>query len=131
MDPMLFRTAVEDQFARLKEEKDAEQATAADEQASSSPSDQDTSASDSLALDKLSSRIEELKQMERRATVEDLMYLCVLEEFVKLGVSMLTKMDNYTAAGAVNMEPLLSGIHSQEAIDLVRFQFSIHVLQCY
>jgi len=111
MEPGLFRTAVEDQFQRLKEE--AAQESEKDAEAQPGAPDE------SLSLSRLSARIEEVKHAERRATVEDLMYLCVLEEFIKLGVSMLSKMDNYTALDAVNMEPLMSGIHSQEAIDMV------------
>ena len=32
--------------------------------------------------------------MEKRATVEDLMYAAVLEKFLSLGVNMLGNMDN-------------------------------------
>ena len=38
-------------------------------------------------------RIEEVKTIEQRATVEDLMYASVLEKFVELGVDMLPKVE--------------------------------------
>ena len=39
-------------------------------------------------------RMDEVRQMEHRATVEDLMYAAVLEKFLSLGVDMLGNMDN-------------------------------------
>lgn len=112
MEPGLFRAAVEGQFQRLKQER--EQA-----QASSSEAESEAGA-ESLALSSLSARIEEVKVAERRATVEDLMYMCILEEFIKLGVGMLPKMDNYTDLEAVNLSPLMEGVHTKEAIDMVK-----------
>lgn len=52
--------------------------------------------------------------------VEDLMYMCVLESFMELGISMLPRSDNYTDAAAVSLQPLMEGVHSKEALDLVR-----------
>lgn len=41
-----------------------------------------------------SRRIDEVKRMEQRATVEDLMYASVLERFLSLGVEMMGSMEN-------------------------------------
>jgi hypothetical protein len=38
--------------------------------------------------------MDEVREMEKRATVEDLMYAAVLEKFLSLGVNMLGNMDN-------------------------------------
>lgn len=55
--------------------------------------------------------------------VEDLMYMCVLESFVELGISMLPRTDNYTDVPAMSLQPLMEGVHSQEALDLVCLLF--------
>ena len=39
-------------------------------------------------------RMDEVREMEKRATVEDLMYAAVLEKFLSLGVNMMGNMDN-------------------------------------
>ena len=38
-------------------------------------------------------RMNELQQNEQRARLEDLLYVCVLEKFVLLGVDMLPRLD--------------------------------------
>lgn len=57
--------------------------------------------------------------MEHRATVEDLMYAAVLEKFLSLGVEMMGSMDNVTES-AQNLQNLTEGIHSREALDMVK-----------
>lgn len=49
------------------------------------------------------------------------MYMCVLENFMELGISMLPRTDNYTDVAAMSLQPLMEGVHSKEALDLVRF----------
>jgi hypothetical protein len=44
---------------------------------------------------------------------------CILEEFVKLGIGMLPKMDNYMAIETVTLSPLMEGLHTKEALQLV------------
>lgn len=51
--------------------------------------------------------------------VGDLMYMCVLESFMELGISMLPRSDNYTDLPAVSLQPLMDGVHTKEALDLV------------
>jgi hypothetical protein len=114
MEPTLFASAVEDQFKRLQEEKEARLAA---QEAAESGSD---SSSTDIALSSLTARIEAVKESEARANVEDLMYLCILEEFIKLGISMLPKMDNYTDIASASLTPLMEGVHSKEALQLVR-----------
>jgi len=49
-------------------------------------------------------RMEEVRAMEVRATLEDLMYVSILEKFIVLGVDMLPRLDGEcgcsTATGA-------------------------------
>jgi hypothetical protein len=114
--PELFRSAIEDQFVRLKKEK--QERTKQQEEASSAA--QASSASTELTLSGLSNRIQQVKDAESRATVEDLMYMCILEEFLKLGVNMLPPASNYTDVPSVNLQPLMDDVHTSQAMDLVR-----------
>ena len=41
-------------------------------------------------------RINEAQRGEQRATLEDIMYICVLEKFVKLGVPMMPRLEEIT-----------------------------------
>lgn len=86
MEPQLFRAAVDQQLQRMKEEKDAKEAAESqDEEAAK----QERSKSELV----LYQRMEEVRQMEVRATLEDLMYVSILEKFVVLGVEMLPRLD--------------------------------------
>jgi hypothetical protein len=69
MEPRLFESAVHDQFTRLKEERDRQKSE------SGNQSSGELSTSTDLTLSSLSSRIQEVQEKERRATVEDLMYM--------------------------------------------------------
>ena len=51
-------------------------------------------------------RMDEVRQMEHRATVEDLMYAAVLEKFLSLGVDMLGNMDNIMEKVTVSRRPV-------------------------
>lgn len=57
--------------------------------------------------------------MEIQATVEDLMYAAVLEKFLSLGIEMMGSMDNITES-AENLKNLTEGLHSREALDMVK-----------
>lgn len=120
--PELFKSAIEDQFLRLKDEKDARERQQ-QEQSSSEATEATESKSTGLVLTGLSDRIQEVKDAENRATVEDLMYMCILEEFMKLGVTMLPPAENYTDVPTVNLQPLMEDVHTNQAMDLVRYSF--------
>lgn len=64
--------------------------------------------------------MEEVRANEFRATVEDLMYVSILEKFILLGVEMLPRMDGYVDVAPTNLKALTEGIHSKEALELVR-----------
>lgn len=115
MQPELFSSAVEDQFEKLRAQRDAREAAQADA-GEAAPAAKSTD----LSLAKLNERIQEVEATQRQATVEDLMYLCILSEFVKLGVGLLPAMDDYTKVEPVTLTPLMEGVHSKEAIELVR-----------
>lgn len=63
--------------------------------------------------------MEEVKSNERRVTVEDLMYVSVLEKFVELGLNMMPRLEN-VSENHTTLQALTEGIHTQEALDLVK-----------
>ncbi|KXZ55990.1 hypothetical protein GPECTOR_2g1542 [Gonium pectorale] len=109
MEPHLFKAAVDTQLAKLKEEREAKRAK--EEQL------QSTSDSTELALYR---RMEEVREREARSTLEDLMYVSILEKFLLLGVDMLPRMDGFVDPPSTNLKALTEGIHSKEALELVR-----------
>jgi hypothetical protein len=46
---------------------------------------------------------------------------------MKLNVDLLPKMDNYTDVHAMSLTPLMEGMHTLEALDMVRPVISLHV----
>jgi hypothetical protein len=68
----------------------------------------------------LQRRIDEQRAAEQRATLEDLLYVSILERFVLLGVEMLPRLDGVVDARQANLLALTEGIHSKEALELVR-----------
>eukprot|EP00798_Chlamydomonas_sp_ICE-L_P020195 gene20195-26938_t len=65
-------------------------------------------------------RMEEVQANEDKAKLEDLMYLCIIEKFICQDVEMLAPMSGLVDAPAKNLPALTQGIHSKEAIELVR-----------
>lgn len=90
MEPQLFRSAVDQQLQRLKEEKDAKEEAMRSQQEDEERAGKEQRSKSDLVLYQ---RMEELRQLEVRATLEDLMYVSILEKFVVLGVEMLPRLD--------------------------------------
>jgi hypothetical protein len=110
MQPQLFQSAVEQQLQRLKEEKEAKEAA---DEALKSQEESDAEAGTSPTPQRSSSelvlrqRMEEVRALEVQATLEDLMYVSILEKFVVLGVEMLPRMDGESAgAGQLPLTPV-------------------------
>lgn len=76
MEPRLFETAVNDQFEALKADRERREAGEASASDAEAPSGESSAPEGSITLSGLSSRIQEVQEKERRATVEDLMYMC-------------------------------------------------------
>jgi hypothetical protein len=145
MQPQLFNEAVDDQLRRLQAQKDdkppqqllppgasdqqqqqqqppptphpemtEEEASAAAAAASNNANSDDKS----MAL--LRQRVAEQRAAEQRATLEDLLYVSILERFVLLGVEMLPRLDGVVDARQANLIALTEGVHSKEALELVR-----------
>ncbi|KAL3131693.1 hypothetical protein ABBQ38_007985 [Trebouxia sp. C0009 RCD-2024] len=119
MEPHLFKDALDEQFRRLKDEKDeAEQRRKAQkEQLDKQKNDKTKKDGGELVLFQ---RMEDLKSSEQRATVEDLMYASVLEKFLELKVEMMPRMDDSIVENQTHLKTLTEGIHSKEALQLVR-----------
>ncbi|GLI59000.1 hypothetical protein VaNZ11_000823 [Volvox africanus] len=109
MEPHLFKTAVDTQLAKLRDEKLRRREKEEELSASSDGTE--------LALYR---RMEEVREGEVRATLEDLMYVSILEKFLLLGVDMLPRMDGLVDPPSTNLKALTEGIHSKEALELVR-----------
>eukprot|EP00192_Tetraselmis_astigmatica_P024558 CAMPEP_0117695560 /NCGR_PEP_ID=MMETSP0804-20121206/28201_1 /TAXON_ID=1074897 /ORGANISM="Tetraselmis astigmatica, Strain CCMP880" /LENGTH=408 /DNA_ID=CAMNT_0005509633 /DNA_START=400 /DNA_END=1623 /DNA_ORIENTATION=+ len=108
MEPQLFQAAVDEKFAALQEAKQEEE-------------EQSTTSSPTAALDLvLYRRMNEVKAREMQDTVEDLMYLSILEKFVLLQVSMLPRMEGEVDIPHSNLKALTEGIHSKEALAMVK-----------
>ena len=65
-------------------------------------------------------RIQDIRKSEKRATLEELMYICVLEKFVDVGVQMMPRIDSmvYEPTGGV------------KALTEVRVWLKIYEEQC-
>jgi gas vesicle protein len=113
MQPHLFRAAVESEFQRIKETREA----AADAAASLS-SDSEASSSEPLDL-VLSKRMDEVRRMEEAVAIEDLMYVCILEKFQALGVDLLPNISPIPESLAA-LKSLTEGVHTKEALDMVK-----------
>eukprot|EP00803_Ostreobium_quekettii_P001375 evm.model.scf_910.1 EVM.evm.TU.scf_910.1 scf_910:24458-29165(-) len=112
MEPQLFKTAVEDQLSKLKLEKEAKEAAA-----SGDASTEENANKSDLVLYR---RMEEVRESEKRSTLEDLMYISILEKFVVLNVDMLPRMEDDIDVSDIDLSVLTEGIHSKEAIELVK-----------
>ncbi|GAX74028.1 hypothetical protein CEUSTIGMA_g1478.t1 [Chlamydomonas eustigma] len=112
MEPQLFKAAVEDQLQRLKQEKEEKEKQKL--QLTDSSKRQDS------AEIILSRRMDEVRAAEVAETLEDLMYVSILEKFVLLRVEMLPRLDGLVDVGPINLTALTEGIHSKEALELVK-----------
>jgi antitoxin component HigA of HigAB toxin-antitoxin module len=114
--PHLFKDAIEEQLRRLRDERDERDARRAAAEAEKAESPAGATSSMDITLYK---RMEEVQRSEKQATLEDIMYASVLEKFLQLGVNMLGSMD-LVQENAENLKLLTEGVHSREALDVVK-----------
>jgi hypothetical protein len=70
-------------------------------------------------------RIRSVKLQQQQRSVEDLMYASILHQFVSgLGVDLLPPLQNVVELGGSNYKALTEGVHSVEAIALVKEHLS-------
>ena len=114
-EPQLFEAAVEATLDRMIDELD--QAEAADGSIDVSQS-QDEKDKGAMVLFK---RIEQMKALERRSGVQDVMYANILQKFLTIGVDMLPPLDDEDVLlRGVDLTKLTSGVHSVEALEMVK-----------
>merc|ERR1712159_459589 len=65
-------------------------------------------------------RIAAVRALERRNGVEDIMYTSIIQKFLGVGVDMLPPLDETTTLRGVDLNRLTDGVHSREALDMVR-----------
>mmetsp|Transcript_23849 Transcript_23849/g.28813 ORF Transcript_23849/g.28813 Transcript_23849/m.28813 type:complete len:437 (+) Transcript_23849:158-1468(+) len=112
-EPQLFQSAVEEQLTRLSDEAE-EYKKISDKEAGQTDSED---VSDIV----LYKRIEEVKKFQRKRSLEDLMYASILHRFVSLGVDLLPPLDKFVEDwGSRNYKALTEGVHSVEALELVK-----------
>ena len=105
MEPHLFEEAVDAQFARLASE-------AAEPAADSFPP--------TTTEVTLYRRIADVKRRARSSAIGDLMFFSVLRKFSALGVDLLPPLSGEGDYGSANLVALTKGVHSAEALELVR-----------
>ena len=106
--PEMFESAVDAQLDALGDEIERE---VEPEEAS------DDVKKDQLVLFK---RIADVRALERRNGVEDIMYTSIIQKFLGVGVDMLPPLDETTTLRGVDLNRLTEGVHSREALDMVR-----------
>lgn len=105
MQPHLFKAAVESEFEKMKEKRNAEKEGGMEQ---------------STGLDLvLSRRMEEVKRAEEALAIEDLMYVCILEKFQGLGVELLPRVEPIQESVAA-LKALTEGMHTKEALEMVK-----------
>lgn len=109
--PHLFKDALAEQLNRIREEKEAASASAS--------ADQKGDKADTFSL-QLSKRVEEVKLREQRITVEDILYVSLVERFLSIGVDMLPPLDGHVDVGPCDLTVLTNSVHSKEAIEVVK-----------
>lgn len=108
--PQLFQPIVEDQLQQMQQEMEG---------TSDENIPEGDAAKENLDL-VLSNRIAEVKAKERRQKIEEIMYYSILAKFGGIGVEMLPKMDGLVDVSPINLKSLTEGMHSKEALELVR-----------
>ena len=102
--PEMFDAAVDAQLDSLVREIEAERASAGE-------------AKEQLVLFK---RIADVRALERRNGLEDIMYTSIIQKFLNVGVDMLPPLDESTMLKGIDLNRLTDGVHSKEALEMVR-----------
>ena len=109
----LFTAAVEATLDRMADELDQEEM-----QANSVDVSEDESDRQGLVLFR---RIQQMRALERRNGVQDVMYANILQKFRNIGVDMLPPLDEESVyLKGVDLNQLTNGVHSVEALEMVK-----------
>lgn len=112
-EPQLFEAAVEATLDRMIDELDQQEQSAGSVDVS-----QDEKDKGGMVLFR---RIEQMRALERRSGVQDVMYANILQKFLSIGVDMLPPLDDEDVLlRGVDLTKLTSGVHSVEALEMVK-----------
>ena len=112
-EPQLFEAAVEATLDRMIDELDQQEQSAGSIDVS-----QDEKDKGGMVLFR---RIEQMRALERRSGVQDVMYANILQKFLSIGVDMLPPLDDEDVLlRGVDLTKLTSGVHSVEALEMVK-----------
>lgn len=106
-EPQLFASAMDKQLDMMLEEAEKDEAAAA--------------GSTQMVL---SQRINEVKVAQRRRALEDLMYANILHKFGNIGVDLIPSLDGISHIVNANYKALTEGVHSEDALQLVKQHLS-------
>ncbi|XP_028754660.1 UV-B-induced protein At3g17800, chloroplastic [Neltuma alba] len=103
---------------------------AIDQQLENLQTDEDAQKEESPAQDILYKRIAELREKEKRATLEEILYCSIVQRFVENGISMIPKVSSASdPTGRVdfwpNQEQKLEAVHSPEAFEMIQSHLSL------
>ena len=119
----LFTAAVEATLDRLSEELDAEEqregsVDVTNDEGEPGKNKKATADSGGLVLFK---RIQQMRALERRNGVQDVMYANILQKFRSLNVDMLPPIDDSAMyLKGIDLTQLTNGVHSAEALEMVK-----------
>ena len=125
-EPHLFTAAVEATLDRMSDDLDKEEQTELSSVVDASTNDSSNNPS-SASIDNdgaglvLFKRIKEMRALERRNAVQDLMYADIIQKFLNVGVDMLPPLDEepFYVRG-VDLNKLTDAVHSTEALSMVK-----------
>lgn len=118
----LFTAAVEATLEKLVDEIDvAEETTRVNNENNLVGDKNKKDAPDSTGGLVLFKRIAQMREMERRNVVQDVMYASILQKFQTLNVDMLPPIDDVNLPlKGVDLTQLTGGVHSDSALELVK-----------
>jgi len=112
-EPHLFADAVESQLQQMQDQINQ------DKRGGEDGEDEDEKKDESSIV--LYERIGSVKALERRRALEDLIYACIRQQFNLVGVPMVPKLENpVELPGVGDLSKLVQGVHSAEAVELVK-----------
>lgn len=115
-EPHLFTAALEATLDRMSDDLDRDEGVGSIDVGEGGKGE---AADDSGLV--LFKRIKEMRAVERRNSVQDLMYASILQKFLNIGVDMLPPLDDEAMyLRGVDLNQLTNGVHSTEALAMVK-----------
>jgi len=129
-EPHLFASAVEATLDRISDDLDREEGGGSIDVgdspgAGAASGDRNQNVAVSSSSDDgglvLFQRLKEMRALERRNAIQDVMYASILQKFLTVGVDMLPPLDDEVIIlRGVDLTQLTNGVHSVEALAMVK-----------